>query len=432
MTEHKNKIAIIGLGYVGLPLAVAFGEKYQVIGFDIDSSRIDELKNKFDRTNELTDSDISKAALLTFVDNDSALADCNIYILTVPTPIDKSKQPDLSILKSATKTVGKYLSKGDIVIYESTVYPKATEEFSAPILEEISGLKYLKTEDDEDSMGFFCAYSPERINPGDKNNPLRSIKKIVSASTPGSLDKVDKLYASIIDAGTVRATSIEAAEAAKVIENTQRDLNIALINEFALIFNKLSIDTEEVLKLAETKWNFIPMKPGLVGGHCIGVDPYYLAHKAIEINYYPELILAGRKLNNLMGKHVAQQVIKIMLMKEVNTFNVDILIMGFTFKENCSDIINTKVMDIFEELKKHNCKVSIFDPNANKEDVMNEYSVNLIEEPEDQKYDATIIAVDHDYFRELGLEKIRSFNKDHGVIYDVKYSFPKDEVDGRL
>ncbi len=431
MADNDIKIGIIGLGYVGLPLAVAFGEKFKTIGFDIDSERILELQKKNDRTNELSQSQIEQAHFLEVSDEESSIKDCNVYILTVPTPIDNLNQPDLRVLGSATELVARNISNQDIIIFESTVYPTATDTFCAPIIEDISGMKYLKGDDTEDD-GFYCAYSPERINPGDKENPLQSIKKIVSGSTPQTLEKVDRLYSSIIDAGTVRAKSIEDAEAAKVIENTQRDLNIALINEFALIFNKLSIDTEEVLRLASTKWNFIPMKPGLVGGHCIGVDPYYLAHKAIEIDYYPELILAGRKLNNRMGKHIAQQVIKIMGKKAISAIDSEVLILGLTFKENCSDIRNTKVLDIIEELKKHNCNVSIYDPLADEKDVLDEYNICLIDEPEIKKYDATIIAVDHDHFRKIGLDKIKSYNKDNAVIYDVKYSFPKNEVDGRL
>ncbi len=429
---NNYKIGIVGLGYVGLPLAVAFGEKYQTIGFDINSSRVDELRKMYDRTNELKDSDFKKATKLKFTSDEELLGECNIYIITVPTPIDKSNQPDLSILKIATETVGKYISNQDIIIYESTVYPTATNSVCAPILEKISNLTYLNEDNQQEQRGFYCAYSPERINPGDKENSLKKIRKIISGSTPECLEIVESLYNSIIDAGTIKANSIESAEAAKVIENTQRDLNIALINEFALIFNKLSIDTQEVLELAETKWNFIPMKPGLVGGHCIGVDPYYLAHKAIEIDYYPELILAGRKLNNLMGRHVAKQVLKIMTSKGISILNSEVLLMGITFKENCSDIRNTRVIDIITELKKYNCNITVYDPNADNDETMNLYDVELVQHPEKGKYDSIIIAVAHDCFIEMGIENIRSFNKGQGIIYDVKYLFPKDSVDGRL
>lgn len=431
MKNNEPKIAIIGLGYVGLPLAVAFGEKYETIGFDIDQSRVSEINQSYDRTNELTATEIKSAEFLKVYDSEASIADCSIYIITVPTPIDTLNQPDLTILKNATELVAKYLSNQDIVIYESTVYPTATDLVCSPILEKISGLKYISGEDSKED-GFYCGYSPERINPGDKNNPLKSIKKIVSGSTPSTLEKISALYSTIIDAGIINAESIEAAEAAKVIENTQRDLNIALINEFALIFNKLSIDTEEVLRLASTKWNFIPMKPGLVGGHCIGVDPYYLAHKAIEIDYYPEIILSGRKLNNSMGKYVAQQALKLMGTRGISTSDSKILILGFSFKENCPDIRNTKVIDIITELKKYNCRVSVFDPNVIEEEVFDQYGIQLVKEEDLGNYDSVIIAVNHDYFKDLGIEKIRSLCNENGIVYDVKYVFDKEDVDGRL
>ena len=428
----RNKIAVIGLGYVGLPLAIAFGEKFNTIGFDIDKTRISELKNKYDRTREIDEDEFDAANLITFSDEEKEIKDCNIYILTVPTPINKLNQPDLSHLKNACHIVGKCLSSGDIVVIESTVYPEATEEVCVPILSKESRLNYINEANDYLEDGFYCAYSPERINPGDKENRLTSIKKIVSGSTKSTLDIIDALYSSIIKAGVVRAKSIKAAEAAKVIENTQRDLNIALINEFALIFDKLDIDTEEVLRIASTKWNFTSLKPGLVGGHCIGVDPYYLAHKAIEADYYPELILAGRKLNNYMGIHVADQVIKLMIRRNIQVPKSNVLVMGFTFKENCPDVRNTRIIDIIDQLKEYKCNVNVFDPVADKYETSKEYNVELIEVPEKNKYDAIILAVNHLEFSNIGIKKIKEYGLDKHIIYDVKYVFDYNEVDGRL
>ncbi|MDB3990757.1 nucleotide sugar dehydrogenase [Gammaproteobacteria bacterium] len=431
MSEQK-KIAIIGLGYVGLPLAVAFGKQYKTLGFDIDDKRVSELLNGFDRTNELTEDDLKGPNQLDFTTNEELLDQYNVYIITVPTPIDNYNQPDLRLLEKACKQIGKFLKKNDIVIIESTVYPMATEEICVPVLEKTSGLRYISEANSEDE-GFYCAYSPERINPGDKNKPLTSIKKIVSGSTKQTLNSVDDLYRSIIKAGTIRANSIKAAEAAKVIENTQRDVNIALINEFALIFNKLGIDTQEVLELAETKWNFISLRPGLVGGHCIGVDPYYLAHKAIESDYFPELIIAGRKLNNLIPKHIAQQVMKLMSLENIQLQNSNVLLMGFTFKENCSDIRNTKVFDIIQELNKYNCNVDIYDPLIDFNSVKKEYdNLNIIKYPKNSAYDAVIIAVAHDEFKQLGFDEVSSFGREKSIIYDVKYLFKRELVDGRL
>jgi UDP-N-acetyl-D-glucosamine/UDP-N-acetyl-D-galactosamine dehydrogenase len=423
-SKKNKKISIIGLGYVGLPLAVEFGKYREVIGFDIDQSRVNDLTNGYDKTFEISIEDLKKANNLDFTNNLEDLMDSRIYIITVPTPIDEKNKPDLTPLESASKTIGMVLKKGDIVIYESTVYPGATEEICIPILEQNSGLEFNKD--------FYCGYSPERINPGDREHRLASIKKVTSGSTKEIAIEVDELYQEIIKAGTYRAKSIKVAEAAKVIENTQRDVNIALINELALIFNKLNIDTESVLEAAESKWNFLPFKPGLVGGHCIGVDPYYLTHKAIEIGYSPEMILAGRKLNDSMGVYVANKVLELMSSKKINTRNPNILIMGFTFKENCSDIRNTRVVDVLEEFKVRNCNVDLFDPIADKDEVLKEYNLRLIHEPEIGKYDSIVLAVAHDVFKNLSIDKIRIYGKLNHVIYDIKYIFRVDEVDGRL
>ncbi len=420
------KIAVIGLGYVGLPLAHAFAKKYSVVGFDISSRRIDELSSGYDCTLELSDKQVKEAIDdgMQFTCNLDDIADCNIYIVTVPTPIDKNKRPDLTPLIKASETIAKVLKKDDIAIYESTVYPGATEEVCVPILEKHSGLVFNK--------GFFAGYSPERINPGDKEHRVTTIKKVTSGSTPEIATVVDKLYSSIITAGTHKASSIKVAEAAKVIENTQRDINIALINELALIFNRLNIDTEEVLKAAGTKWNFLPFRPGLVGGHCIGVDPYYLTHKAAEVGYHPEVILSGRRLNDGMGAYVADQVAKLMARKRIHVLGANILIMGLAFKENCPDLRNTRVTDVIEEFKKNNCIVDVYDPWVNKEEAMHEYGIKPIAEPEKGKYDAVVLAVAHRKFQEMGLEAIRALVKENHVIYDIKYIFDANDVDGRL
>jgi len=420
----KNKIALIGLGYVGLPLAVEFGKKFETIGFDINDARVQELKEGKDSTLEVETDELQQATLLSYTTSSDDIQDCNIYIVTVPTPIDKHKRPDLTPLIKSSETIGNLLSEGDIVIYESTVYPGATEEVCVPILEQKSGLTFNKN--------FYCGYSPERINPGDKEHRVTNIKKVTSGSTSEIADKVDELYQSIITAGTHKASSIKVAEAAKVIENTQRDINIALMNELALIFSKLNIDTEEVLKAAGSKWNFLPFRPGLVGGHCIGVDPYYLTHKAIEVGYHPEIILAGRRLNDSMGSYVAEQVTKLMNNKRIHVVDANILIMGFTFKENCPDLRNTRVVDLISELQNVNCNVDVYDPWIDKSEAKHEYDIMPIEIPEEGKYDAIILAVAHDDFKEMGVATLRKFTKPNHIIYDIKYILPKEDVDGRL
>ena len=431
--NHQDKIAIIGLGYVGLPLAISFGRIFETIGFDIDKSRIEELDQKKDRTNEIKPEDFSKASNLTFSSNPKHIKDANIYIIGVPTPIDIHKQPDLTYLKSACELVGPNLLDEDIVVFESTVYPGATEDFCVPILERLSKLKYINEENKSETIeGFYCGYSPERINPGDKINTLTKIKKVVSGSTKEILEKIDQLYSSIIEAGIIRASSIKVAESAKAIENTQRDLNIALVNEFAIIFNQLNIDTEEVLNIASTKWNFTHYKPGLVGGHCIGVDPYYLAFKAIEVDYYPEIILAGRKLNDGMGFYIAQRVIKLMTRKDIPIHHSNILIMGFSFKENCPDIRNTRVIDIIDEFKKYACNIDVYDPWVNPVEANSEYSIDLIKEPKNDYYDAVVIAVAHEDFINIGLDEIKNYTRNNHIIFDAKYLFGRDVVDGRL
>ena len=420
----KNKIALIGLGYVGLPLAVEFGKKFETIGFDINESRVKDLKRGIDNTLEVIPEELLHATMLTYTTNPDEIRNCNIYIVTVPTPIDKHKRPDLTPLIKSSETIGSLLSKGDIVIYESTVYPGATEEVCVPILEQQSGLVFNKD--------FYCGYSPERINPGDKEHRVTTIKKVTSGSTPEIADKVDELYRSIITAGTHKASSIKVAEAAKVIENTQRDINIALINELALIFSKLNIDTEEVLKAAGSKWNFLPFRPGLVGGHCIGVDPYYLTHKAIEAGYHPEIILAGRRLNDSMGSYVADQVSKLMTKKRIHVVDANVLIMGLTFKENCPDIRNTRVIDLITELENVNCNVDVYDPWIDKTEAKHEYDIMPVDSPTEGKYDAIILAVAHDEFKDMSVTALRKFAKGNHVIYDIKYILPKDDVDGRL
>ena len=420
----NKKIALIGLGYVGLPLAVEFGKKRTVVGFDINQPRINDLKNGIDSTLETTSEELKDAVHLSYTTNLNDVADCDIFIITVPTPIDKHKRPDLTPLEKSSESVGKILKKGDIVIYESTVYPGATEEVCVPILEEQSGLIFNKD--------FYCGYSPERINPGDKEHRVTTIKKVTAGSTPEIATEVDELYQEIIIAGTHKAGSIKVAEAAKVIENTQRDVNIALINELALIFNKLDIDTESVLEAAGTKWNFLPFRPGLVGGHCIGVDPYYLTHKAIEVGYNPEMILAGRRLNDNMGSYVADQVAKLMTKKRIHVVDANILIMGLTFKENCPDLRNTRVVDLVEEFEGFNCNVDVFDPWVDKDEAVHEYDIKPIDQPTEGKYDAILLAVAHDEFKALSLEQIKAFGKDNHVLYDIKYLLKANEVDGRL
>ena len=417
-------IAVVGLGYVGLPLALEFGKKRKVIGFDIDENRVSNLKDGIDSTLEATPDDFLNSHQTSFTSNVADISDCTIYIIAVPTPIDENKQPDLRALKKSTKTVAKILKNRDIVVYESTVYPGATEEICVPILEEYSNLVF--------NRDFYCGYSPERINPGDKINRLPNIKKITSGSTPKVANEIDKLYQEIITAGTHKASSMKVAEAAKVVENTQRDVNIALMNEFSLIFNKLDIDTEAVLHAAESKWNFLPFRPGLVGGHCIHVDPYYLAYKAVKLGFTPEIILAGRRMNDGMGQYVANQVLKLMEGKKILLAKSSILVMGLTFKENCPDLRNTNVINLVNELKCFDCSVDIYDPYANKDDAMREFKVTLIDKPVEKKYDAVIMAVAHDEFKKMTIGQIKNFGKDNFILYDVKYIFNNDEVDGRL
>ncbi len=424
MNAKDTRIAVIGLGYVGLPLAVEFGKKYLTTGFDINRSRIAALISGHDSTLEVDTAALESAAHLSYTTDVDKLKTCNIYIVTIPTPIDIHKRPDLSPLEKASETVGKVLSKDDIVIYESTVYPGATEEVCVPILEKHSGLTFNKN--------FYCGYSPERINPGDKEHRVTTIKKVTSGSTLEIADKVDALYRSIITAGTHKASSIKVAEAAKVIENTQRDINIALINELALIFRRLGIDTEEVLKAAGSKWNFLPFRPGLVGGHCIGVDPYYLTHKAMKVGYYPEIILTGRKLNDSMGKYVANEIINLMTKKRIQVVDSNILVMGLTFKEDCPDIRNTGVVDVVQELSGFHCNIDVYDPWIDKEESIREYGITPVEQPEPGKYDAVIIAVAHHQFKAMGITAIRALGKKNHVLYDIKYILPAEKVDGRL
>ena len=420
----EARIGLIGLGYVGLPLAVEFGKHLPTIGLDINTQRIEELKLGFDRSLECTKEEMDLAGKLSFSADPSHLKDCNVYIVTVPTPIDGYNRPDLTPLVKASHSVGKVLSAGDIVIYESTVYPGATEEVCVPILEAQSGLKY--------NQDFFCGYSPERINPGDKQHRITNIKKVTSGSTPEVSEFVDSLYRLIIVAGTHRASSIRVAEAAKVIENTQRDVNIALINELAILFHKLGLNTLEVLEAAGSKWNFLPFRPGLVGGHCIGVDPYYLTHKAQEVGYHPEIILAGRRINDGMGEYVVQRLVKLMNRRRIHVSQANILILGLTFKENCPDIRNTRVIDIIDELKSYSANVDVYDPWASPHEAHEEYGVDLIGELRQGYYDAVIIAVSHQEFVAMGIDKIRALGKAESVVFDVKYLFPKDAVDESL
>lgn len=424
MKLSEIKLAIVGLGYVGLPLAVEFGGKRQVVGFDINQARIDDLKAGKDMTLETTSEELAEAKHLRFTTDKAELCQCNCFIVTVPTPIDEHKRPDLTPLIKASETVGAALKPGDIVIYESTVYPGATEEDCVPVLEKTSGLKY--------NQDFFCGYSPERINPGDKEHRLPNIRKVTSGSTPEVADLVDELYKQIIVAGTHRAETIKIAEAAKVIENTQRDLNIALINELALIFNKMNIDTEAVLQAAGSKWNFLPFRPGLVGGHCIGVDPYYLTHKAQAIGYHPEIILAGRRLNDSMGAYVVGQLVKAMTKRRIQVDGSRVLVMGLTFKENCPDLRNSRVVDIIAELKEYNCEVDIYDPWVSSTEAEHEYGLKLVAEPAQSQYDAIVLAVAHDQFRQMGAAGIRALGKPAQVVYDLKYVLDAEDADLRL
>ena len=424
MKIENSNIAIVGLGYVGLPLAVEFGRSRKVVGFDINQSRVSELMKGHDSTLEVESDNLTQAVNLKFSSNLEDIKAADIYIVTVPTPIDESNAPDLTPLQKSSEALGKVISKGDIVIFESTVYPGATEEVCVPIIEATSGLEF--------NRDFYAGYSPERINPGDKVNTLTKITKITSGSTPEVADFVDDLYGSIIVAGTHKASSIKVAEAAKVIENTQRDLNIAIVNEFAKIFNKLGIDTEEVLKAAGTKWNFLPFKPGLVGGHCISVDPYYLTHKAKEIGYQPEVILAGRRINDGMGGYVATELVKAVSKKKIHIDEAKVLILGFTFKGDCPDVRNTKIIDIVEELKSFNMNVDVYDEWADSLEVRREYGIELISELRQSEYDAIVLAVDHSEFKEWGEQKIRALGKDKHVLYDVKYVLNPDQADIRL
>ncbi|MDN3398523.1 Vi polysaccharide biosynthesis UDP-N-acetylglucosamine C-6 dehydrogenase TviB [Psychrobacter sp. APC 3426] len=418
------KIAVIGLGYVGLPLAVEFGKQHSVVGFDINTSRITALAAGTDHTLEVSDEELAAATHLSYSSDIQALKDCNFFIVTVPTPIDSSKQPDLTPLVNASKAIGTLLKKDDIVVYESTVYPGATEEVCIPVLEEVSGLTY--------NQDFYAGYSPERINPGDKEHRVTNILKVTAGSTPEVANYVDKVYNLIITAGTHKAPSIKVAEAAKVIENTQRDVNIALINELAVIFNKMGIDTEAVLTAAGTKWNFLPFRPGLVGGHCIGVDPYYLTHKAQAIGYNPEIILAGRRLNDSMGEYVVTQLVKTMIKKRIQVEGAKVLVLGLSFKENCPDVRNTKVIDIVHELHEYNIEVDVYDPWIDANEAEREYDVIPIAEPALNQYDGIILAVAHEQFVKMGIEKIRALGKDKHVLYDLKYLFAKEQTDIRL
>lgn len=424
ISKDDVKIAIIGLGYVGLPLAAEFGKIRQVVGFDVNQKRILELKEGIDVNLETTEEELRDARHLTFTSSIDEIRECNFYIITVPTPINDYKQPDLTPLIRASETVGKVLRPGDIVVYESTVYPGCTEEECVPILERMSAMTFNKD--------FFVGYSPERINPGDKKYRLTTIKKITSGSTTETADLVDEIYRQIITAGTYKTESIKIAEAAKVIENTQRDLNIALVNELAIIFNRLEIDTEAVLRAAGSKWNFLPFRPGLVGGHCIGVDPYYLTHKSQGIGYYPEIILAGRRLNDNMGNYVSGQLIKAMIKKGINVEGSNVLILGFTFKENCPDIRNTRIIDVVKELGNYSCNVDIFDPWVDAEEVEEEYGIIPVSEIKVASYDAIIVAVGHEQFKKMGSNDIRGFGKDKHVLYDLKYILSPEQSDVRL
>jgi UDP-N-acetyl-D-galactosamine dehydrogenase len=418
------QVGVVGLGYVGLPLAVEFGKRFNTVGFDIKQHRVDELRGGHDGTLEVDSHELAEAKKLSYTTKLAELKPCKVFIVTVPTPIDGYKRPDLTPLVKSSESVGQVLKKGDVVVYESTVYPGCTEEVCVPILERVSGLKYNKD--------FFCGYSPERINPGDKEHRLTTIRKVTSGSTPEVAEFVDALYRSIVKVGTHKASSIKVAEAAKVIENTQRDVNIALINELALIFNRLGIDTEEVLLAAGSKWNFLPFRPGLVGGHCIGVDPYYLTHKAQEIGYHPEMILAGRRINDNMGIYVAQQVAQLMIARRIHVRDARVLVMGLTFKENCPDVRNTKVVDVIRELEKYGARVDCYDPWADADEAEHEYGLRPIKRLKPGTYDAIVMGVAHKQFKEMGIDRIRELARKDHVLYDIKYVFPASQVDGRL
>jgi len=418
------RIGVVGLGYVGLPLAVELGKRYPTVGFDIKPQRIAELEAGRDATLEVSPEELGESTRLAYTTQTQELAPCNVYIVTVPTPIGETKRPVLVPLRSASETVGGVLTPGDVVIYESTVYPGCTEEFCVPILEQASGLSF--------NRDFYVGYSPERINPGDKTHRLTNILKVISGSTPETAEFVDALYGSIITAGTHRVSSLKVAEAAKVIENTQRDINIALINELALIFHRLDIDTQEVLEAAATKWNFLPFQPGLVGGHCIGVDPYYLTYKAAEVGYHPEMILAGRRLNDSMAAHVASRVIKLMIRKTIQPAQARVLVLGLAFKENCPDVRNTKVVDVVRELQGYDCRVDVHDPWVDAEEARQEYGIELISEAGAGTYDAIVLAVAHGEFKALGAAGIHALGRERHVVFDIKHVLSRDDVDGRL
>ncbi len=424
LPDHEIRIAVIGLGYVGLPLAVEFGKRFETLGYDIRGGRVAELRAGRDATLECSPEELAASPRLAYTDQLQDIAGCNVYIVTVPTPIDAAKRPDLGPLVRASEALGKVLKRGDVVVYESTVYPGCTEEVCVPVLERSSGLVF--------NRDFTCGYSPERINPGDRAHRLPDIRKVTSGSTDEAAAFVDALYSSIISAGTHRASSIKVAEAAKVIENTQRDLNIALVNDLAILFNKLGIDTLEVLEAAGTKWNFLPFRPGLVGGHCIGVDPYYLTHKAQEVGHHPQVILAGRRTNDGMGPYVADQVMKLMVRKGINPVGARVLVLGLAFKENCPDLRNTRVVDIIDTLRGYNIAVDVHDPWVDAEEAHNEYGLDLVSSPERGAYDAVVVAVAHAQFREWGGPGVRAFAKPGAVLYDVKHVLPRDAVDGRL
>ncbi len=424
LSLNEAKICVVGLGYVGLPLAVEFGKQFETIGFDLKTDRIVELQKGIDHTLEVTGEELAEATKLTFTNSIDETGECNVYIVSVPTPIDASKRPNLRPLESASASIGTVLKKGDVVVYESTVFPGATEEVCVPILEQKSGLIF--------NQDFYCGYSPERINPGDKEHRISTIVKVTSGSTPESAQFIDSLYKTVVTAGTHLASSIKVAEAAKVIENTQRDVNIALINELSLIFNNLDINTKEVLEAAATKWNFLPFQPGLVGGHCIGVDPYYLTHKAQEVGYHPEMILAGRRLNDEMGAYVANRVIKLMTQKNINVADARILIMGLTFKENCPDLRNTKVVDIIAELRDYGITVDVYDPWVDKQEAQMEYDLTMSDEMLPNYYDGIVLSVAHKQFLDMGVDTIRTLCKEKHVIFDVKNILPVNQIDGCL
>ncbi|NSY39606.1 Vi polysaccharide biosynthesis UDP-N-acetylglucosamine C-6 dehydrogenase TviB [Leisingera sp. ANG59] len=424
MSGVQEKICVIGLGYVGLPLAAAFGQHRAVVGFDIDPSRIAGLRNGEDRTRELEPEELAAAEFLRFTSDPAEIADCSIYIVTVPTPVDASHRPDLSPLLAASAIVGGVLKPGDLVIYESTVYPGATEEDCVPVLEARSGLAFNKD--------FFAGYSPERINPGDKQRRLKDVVKVTSGSTPEVAERVDALYREVVSAGTHKAASIRVAEAAKVIENSQRDINIALVNELAKIFNRMGIDTQAVLEAAGTKWNFLPFRPGLVGGHCIGVDPYYLTHKAEQLGYHPEILLAGRRLNDGMGAYVAGEMVKAMLKRGLPVAGARVLVMGLTFKENCPDLRNTRVIDVVRSLEEYGAAVDVFDPHADAAEAQEEYGISLVPEPGQGAYAGVVLAVAHSEFREMGPEAVRALGAEGALVYDLKYVLAPEEADLRL